>query len=114
MKKIIVVAIFILFAGVTGLMAQNYPINPIPCFNYQLTQLNTVFQERTMMHGTPTREKIEMDIVISSSSTSQNDVFAKVWVVKGNGSVVKGPYRIHLDHLLSVPIDHGQWGVIIK
>ncbi|MCX6305714.1 MAG: hypothetical protein NT040_12195 [Bacteroidetes bacterium] len=112
MKKITLIAAFILIAGLTGLFAQHININPIPSFNYQLTALNTGFQER-LSHGTPGREKRDMDVVISSSSTSPIPVFAKVWLAK-DGIVVKGPYTIFLDQLLSVPISDGQWGVIIK
>jgi hypothetical protein len=113
MKKLFFVAIFIVFAGLNGLVAQNLPTYPIPSFNVELTATNTAFQE-PKVHGNPNREKREMDIVISSSSTSLHGVYAKVWVVKDNGSVVKGPFRLYLDHVLEVPIDNGQWGVVIN
>ena len=113
MKKAILIASFIIFTGITGLFAQHVQINPIPCVNYQLTAENTAFQE-IITHVNPSREKRDMDVTISSSSTHPSLVFAKVWVVKENGSVVKGPYYIHLNQVLSVPIDHSQWGVIIN
>jgi len=113
MKKIFFVAAFFIFVGLNSLLAQNLPINPIPSYNVQLTSLNTAFQEPGL-HGTPTREKREMDIVISSSSTYSHDVSAKVWVVKDNGSIVLGPFRAFMDQVLAVQIDEGQWGVIIR
>ncbi len=113
MKKVTFIAVFILFAGLNSLLAQQVQIHPIPSYNCPLTSLNTGFQESNM-HGTPGREKREMEVVISSSSTWPGQVFAKVWVVKDNGSVVKGPYTIHLDDPLEVAIGDGQWGVIIR
>ena len=110
MKKIILIAAFIILAGMNGLFAQQ--INPIPSYNYVLTEPNTAFLEiRT--HQTPGHEKRDMDVTISSSSTHPGLVYAIVRVVKAKGHVVKGPYTIFLNHLLSVPIDHGNWGVII-
>ena len=112
MKNFTLIAAFVLFAGLNGLFAQNFPIYPIPSYNCQLTTLKTGFQQKT--HVLPGREKRDMDVVISSSSTNPFWVYAKVWVVQGTGSEVKGPYIIFLNQLLSVPIDNtGQWGVII-
>jgi hypothetical protein len=113
MKTITLIAAFILFAGLNSLMAQHPQIYPIPSYDCQLTALNTGFQEG-LTHGAPNREKREMDITISSSSTSPFMVYAKVWVVKVNGHARKGPYTVFLNQPLSVPIDHDQWGVVIK
>jgi hypothetical protein len=112
MKKAILFAAFFLFAGLNCLVAQTYPINPIPSFNYQLSEPTTVFAE--VMHGQPSREKREMDVVISSSSTHPAFVYGLVWVVKKNYAKILGPYLVFLDHKLEVPIDEGQWGVVIK
>jgi hypothetical protein len=113
MKKVILLTAIMLFSGLNGLLAQHPQINPIPCFGYQLTALNTGFQE-SKMHGTPTREKRDMEVVISTSSTNPIPEFARVWVVKDNGAVVLGPFTIFVDEPLTVPIDNGQWGVIIR
>ncbi|MFZ4520652.1 MAG: hypothetical protein ACOYNC_03045 [Bacteroidales bacterium] len=113
MKKFILVAALILFAGIISVNAQHYNINPIPSYNVQLTDPNTAFQE-IVTHTTPSKEKREMDVIISSSSTWPVLVWAKVWVVKENGTTIKGPYYIFLDRKLSVPIDYGQWGVVIQ
>jgi hypothetical protein len=113
MKKIILLAAFLIFSGLSSLYAQHYTIQPIPSFNYQLTEPKAAFQE-VITHGIPpNREKREMDVVISSSSTHPQLVHAKVWIVKRNGSTIKGPYTIYLNQVLSVPIDHSQWGVVI-
>lgn len=113
MRKFIFVIAFIFLAGLNGLFAQQYLTYPIPSFNCQLTTTNSAFKEN-LVKINPTREKREMDVVISSSSTHPELVSAKVWVVKDNGHIIKGPYRIYLDQLLSVPIDNGNWGVVIK
>ncbi|MDP1622572.1 MAG: hypothetical protein Q8M08_09580 [Bacteroidales bacterium] len=114
MKKIILItSLFVLFAGLNGLFAQQIQINPIPRFNYQLTALNTGFQEAIKYTGT-NREKRDMDVVISSSSVSVIPVFATVWVVKNN-VIFNGPYTIFMNEPLIVPIDNsGRWGVIIR
>lgn len=113
MKKVILIAAIILFTGLNGLLAQLPQINPIPSFNFQLTAQSTGFRE-AKVHGIPSREKRDMDVVISTSSSFPILVFANVWVVKDNGSVILGPFTIYLDEPLSVPIDNGQWGVIIR
>lgn len=112
MKKVILIAAIILVTGLNSLVAQRLQLNPIPSFNVPLTSLNTGFQEKKT-HGLPLREKREMDITITTSSTSPILIFATVYVVKDYGSVVLGPFTIHLDEPLSVPIDGGQWGVVI-
>ncbi|MEI7723795.1 MAG: hypothetical protein WCK09_01755 [Bacteroidota bacterium] len=113
MRKFIFVTAFIMLAGLNGLFAQQYQTYPIPSFNCQLSSTNSAFKEQ-LSHANPTREKREMDVVISSSSTHPQLVSAKVWVVKEGGSIIKGPYRIYLDQPLSVPIDHGKWGVVLN
>jgi hypothetical protein len=113
MKTAILISTFLLFAGLNGLFAQHYQINPIPSFGVQLTDPTTGFQE-LLTHGAPNREKREMDVEITASTTSTMPIFAKVWVVKKNGHKIKGPFTIFPGQLLSVPIDHGQWGVVIK
>ena len=113
MKKIILVTALIIFAGLNSLVAQQLPINPIPSYNFPLVSQNTAFQER-LVAGTHGREKREMNIVITSSSTHQYPVYAKVWVVKENGSKILGPFTVLPDHGIQVPIDHGKWGVIIR
>lgn len=111
MKKAILITAFVLLAGLNSLVAQQ--INPIPSYNYPLTTLNTAFQE-IFTHYNPGREKRDMDVTISASSTHPGYIFATVWVVKNNGIIIKGPYTLTPNHHLSVPIDHGRWGVVIN
>jgi hypothetical protein len=114
MKTAILLTAFVFVTGISGLFAQHFEINPIPSYNYELTSQNTGFQEKKI-HSSPSREKRDMEVVISSSSTSPMPVYAKVWVVKDNGSVTLGPYVVLVDEQLSVPIDNdGIWGVVIR
>jgi hypothetical protein len=112
MKKIILLSALIFFTSLGNIFAQNYPVNPIPSFNFQLATGQAVFSETKTVHNT--REKRDMDVVISTTNHSRIPVFAKVWVVKANGHVVKGPYRVVANQQLSVPIDNGSWGVVVK
>jgi hypothetical protein len=115
MKKILLLALIILFSGMSSLYAQrrHHSIKPIPSFNCPVNNNVEAFKEK-LTHGTPGREKRDMDVVISSSSSSPMLVFAQVWVVKDGGSVVLGPFTTFPDETLSVPIDDGLWGVVIN
>lgn len=123
MKKIILIAAFILFAGLTNLVAQKgHDLQPIPSFDYKLTQQTTEFSEPDksfaptsdfLSIAPPSKEKREMEIVISSSSTSPTDVYATVWLIKNKGSQVKGPYILYLDQPFSQQINFARWSVIM-
>jgi hypothetical protein len=113
MKTTILLATFVLLTGISGLFAQNLQINPIPSYNVQISDLNTGFRE-LKSHGLPTREKRDMEVVISSSSTSPIPVFAKVWVVKENSGIILGPFTAFDNEQITVPIDNGQWSVVIR
>jgi hypothetical protein len=118
MKKIILIATFILFAGVTSLFAQKSHDGtlPIPSYNVKLNHQTAEFVEgggKTFAPPSNTKEKREMEIVISSSSTSPLDVYAKVWLIKKKGNVVKGPYTIYLDQPFTRSIDLGKWSVVM-
>ncbi len=115
MKKIILIVAFILFTGLNGLLAQRLYFNPIPSFNCPVTAESTAaFKElKTHPQGT-NREKRDMDVIISSSSTSIFSIFANVWIVKENENIVLGPYQIFENETLTVPIDNGRWGVVIR
>lgn len=113
MKKVILIAAIILFTGFNGLVAQNYTINPIPSFNVPLSTTNTAFQE-VKTKGIPGREKRDMEVEISTSSTSTASIFATVWVVKKNSAQILGPYTIYPEEPLTVPIDAGEWGTVIN
>ena len=78
MKKFFFVSIFFLFTGIASVVAQSFPVNPIPSYNVSLTTLNTGFQEiRPRINPLPSREKRDMEVTISSSSTSSMTIFAK-------------------------------------
>lgn len=113
MKKVLLIVTLLLVTGLSDLLAQNNQINPIPSYNFPISSLFTAFQEKPT-HSAPQREKRDMDIVISSSSSNPGQVSAKVWVVKENALLALGPFTVYPDQVLSVPIDNGQWGVIIK
>ena len=110
MKKIILLSVIIYFTLISGSFAQI--INPIPSYNYQMTSSQALFGEiRSAGNG---KEKRDMDVEISTASHWPGQIFAKVWVVKKNGNVVKGPFIIYPGQLLQVPIDNGKWGVIVN
>ena len=110
MKKIILLSVIICFAYLGGLMAQV--INPIPSFNFPMTPSQALFGEiRVNNNG---KEKRDMLVEISTASHFSAQITAKVWVVKKNGNVVKGPYTIETGEPLSVPIYIGKWGVIVN
>lgn len=111
MKKVVLIASILLVAGISGLFAQKPQINPIPSFNYPVTSLMTAFQEQKY-HGAPQREKREIEVVISSSSSNPGQISAQIWLVKENALMMQGPFTIYLDELWTSPIDNGQWGVI--
>ena len=113
MKKLMLLVAIIFFTGLNGLIAQHVQINPIPSFNFPLNSGNTLFKENI---STPscTKEKRDMDVVVSSASHGSMAVFATVWIVKGFGSVVLGPFKVDDNEKLTVGIDNESWGVIIN
>jgi hypothetical protein len=113
MKKITLIAAFIIFAGLNGLFAQKHKVNPIPSYNVQLTAISTAFVERHIP-GPPQREKRDMEVVISSSSAAPIPIPATIWVLDQNGSEILGPFAVYPNEQLSVPIDNGNWGVVIN
>lgn len=116
MKKFILILALVMIAGIYGGFSQkgtSAGIYPIPSFNVPLAIGNSLFEEPST-HALPTREKRDMDVVISTSSTSFIQVWATVYVVKKNDNTVLGPFTVYPDELLSVPIDNGHWSVVIS
>ena len=113
MKKVLFFTAFILFAGLNSLLAQSVLIHPIPTYNCPLVEMNTGFEEMPL-HATPGKEKRDMEIEITSSSTWFSAVYAKVYLVKQSTGYTKGPYFVYLNQTLSIPIDNEQWGVLIR
>jgi hypothetical protein len=112
MKKTILFLIMLLFSGLNVLMAQFVKVNPIPTYNYPLTQQYAGFQENGT--GEDPREKRDMDVEVTTSSDNITDIFATVWIVKKNGTEVLGPYTVFCNDILSVELPKGKWGVIIN
>jgi len=115
MKKIFLFCVILLFAGLNSITAQFANINPIPFYNYQMTNEYAVFQEPGP--DSQTDEKRDMNVEVTTSSRDGKDesrVFATVWIVKKNSTHVLGPYTVYPNELLSVEIGHGKWGVIIQ
>lgn len=115
MKKTVLFVAMVLIAGAIQGFAQKGATPgsyPIPSFNVQLPVGNSLFQE-PKANVLPTREKRDMDVVISTSSATFVQVWATVYVVKKNENIILGPYTVFPDELLSVPIDNGHWSVLI-
>jgi hypothetical protein len=114
MKKITLLAAFLIFAGMNVLLAQKQKANTIPSFKFHLTTVYTTFQEQNSTGNTQQREKRDMEVVISSSAGAPAPIPATVWVANEKGTEVLGPYEVFDGELLSVPIDNGKWGVVIN
>ncbi len=115
MKKLVLFAGFFLLLGITSLLAQNLPIRPIPSYNYPLSSYMTGFAEiKPRIPPPPSREKRDMEVTVSSSSTSGTAVFAKVWAVKDGGVLTFGPFIVYEGEQLSIPIDNARWGAVVQ
>jgi hypothetical protein len=114
MKKIILISVLLFFTGLNGLMAQFANVNPIPSFNYQMTEEYAGFQE--LGPDGQTEEKRDMNVEVTASSRDDNygaRVFATVWIVKKNSSKFLGPFTVYSDERLTVEINNEKWGVVI-
>ena len=111
MKKVILICIVLFFSGLNGLMAQFAKVNPIPTYNYYMTEETAAFQE--MGPENQTEENRDMNVEVTTSSSDASDIFATVWIMKKNGSKVLGPYTVYANELLSVEIDGSKWCTII-
>ena len=112
MRKLILLSVVLFFGGLNIMMAQFAGVNPIPSYNYQMTEEYAGFQE--LGPENQTREKRDMTVEVTTSSRDETRISATVWIVKKNGSKVLGPYTISANELLSVEIDNGKWGAIIQ
>jgi hypothetical protein len=111
MKKIAVFSIILFFAGLNVSLAQLAKVNPIPFYNYPLTEQVAAFQEKG---NGETREKRDMDVVVTSSSDETTDIFATITLVKKNGSQTLGPFTVYCDDPFSIELPKGKWGVIVN
>jgi hypothetical protein len=113
MKTLVFMTAFIFLTGVSGLVAQEVKINPIPSFDFLLAEGSAVFGEiRT--DGDASREKRQMEVVVSSTSHGLQTVFATVMIIKENKEVVLGPFLVNDGEKLTVGIDDGKWGVVVR
>lgn len=110
MKKIFFLAIVIFLMGMTRVEAQIPPVNPIPSYGYQMNNQIEYFHEN-QKHGKLLREKRDMDVVVTSRSTSFIPFYATVYVFKIKPNKILGPFQVLSGQLLKVPIDNSRWGV---
>jgi hypothetical protein len=111
MKKLILFSVILFFTGLNVSLAQMVKVNPIPCYNYYMTQEYAAFQEQ----GTgETREKREVNIVVNPGSDAETDIFATVTFVKKNGTEVLGPFTVYADQTFTLELPKGKWGAIVN
>jgi hypothetical protein len=113
MKKFILLSFIALYVSLSGAVAQNPVVNPIPSFNFPMNEPTAVFHE-TKINTNSGKEKRDMDVVVNTRSTYNLPVFAIVFVFRLNPIRILGPYIIFPDAQLTVPIDQGKWGVLVK
>jgi hypothetical protein len=113
MKKISLFSVILFFTGLNISLAQLAKVNPIPYYNYPLTEQYAGFQEPGP--DGETREKRDMEVEVTTMSDGEGrDIFATVWIVKKTGNKVLGPYTVFCDEILSVELPRGKWGVIVN
>jgi hypothetical protein len=112
MKKLLLVAAFILFAGVQVSLAQN--TYPIPSYNVPLNCTAIEFTESgSGIGGINSAEKRDMEVVISSSSHAPN-IYAVVWFYK-NPNHIEGPFIVPANTPFTYTLpDSGGWSVLVK
>jgi hypothetical protein len=111
MKKIILFSVILFLTGLNVSLAQMVKVNPIPFYDYYMTEQYSAFQEK----GTDeTREKRDMNVAVIPSSDGITDIFATVTLVKKNGTQVLGPYTVYANETLTVELPKGKWGVIVN
>ena len=111
MKNLLLFTIILIFAGVKVGHAQTPVINPIPSYNYLMNVPTAYFYEVTNLGASINKEKRDMDVVVTTRSTSGIPFFAKVWVFRISPNKVLGPFYVLPNTLLTVPIDKHKWGV---
>ena len=115
MKKIIFLSLVFLLAGFSTLTAQNLPHNrkPHPIPSYRTLMVGNDAWQDYNTHGN-NKEKRDINVRVSIGSYRPGMGDAKVWVVKDWGNFVLGPYYVHFDEVLSVPVDWGSWGAVVQ
>jgi hypothetical protein len=111
MKKLILFSVILFFTGLNVSLAQMVNVNPIPYYDYYMTQEYAAFQEQG---SGETREKRDMNVAVIPSSDGITDIYATVTLVKKNSSETLGPFTVYADQTLSVELPKGKWGVIVN
>jgi len=111
MKKLILFSVILFFTGLNVSLAQMVNVNPIPYYDYYMTQEYAAFQEQG---SGETREKRDMNVAVIPSSDGITDIYATVTLVKKNSSETLGPFSVYADQTLSVELPKGKWGVIVN
>jgi hypothetical protein len=114
MKKIILVSLIFLFAGVNFTFAQEKIIPSktysIPSFNVLVDGTASFMEDGT---GGNTKEKRDINVKVHTTSHKMSGD-ARVWFVKGNYEFILGPYTVAYNEVLTVPVDGDNWGVLVK
>jgi hypothetical protein len=115
MKKITGLALFIFILSCTDAKSQGGPVYPIPSYNIEVNGYANFTQStlnQAQLRVQP-MEKVEMNVIIKSSSGS-TDCQATVWVYSLDNNTVLGPFTVSCDQLLQVSIDTSEsWGVLV-
>jgi hypothetical protein len=90
-------------------------VYPIPSYNIEVNGYANFTQStlnQAQLRVQP-MEKVEMNVIIKSSSGS-TDCQATVWVYSLDNNTVLGPFTVSCDQLLQVSIDTSEsWGVLV-
>ena len=111
MKKIILFSVVLFFAGLNMTIAQVAVVKSIPTYNYYMTEQNAAFMEPG---SGETREKRDVNVVITSSGDAIGEVFATIFIVKKDGSQVMGPFTVYDGQPFSQDLPKGKWGVTVN
>jgi hypothetical protein len=115
MKKITGIALFIFMLSCNDAKSQGVPVYPIPSYNIEVNGYAN-FTQNTLNPGqlrVQPMEKVEMNVIIKSSSGS-TDTQATVWVYSLDSKTVLGPFTVSSDQPLQVSIDISEsWGVLV-
>jgi hypothetical protein len=115
MKKVLLITFILVIAGLNPALSidnkEKIKPNPIPSFNFLMSG-NEVFQE--YITGGNSREKRDLHIKVTCTSHSLSSEETTVWVFKGDGIFVLGPYTVSCGETLVVPVDNDKWGAVVQ
>ena len=113
-KKFLLILVIALITGGTSSFTQNLKPNklqPIPSYKFLM---NGQQRFKDYGHGPSIKERRQLNIKTSATTHGIKQWDIKVWVVKDSSTVVLGPYYPLLGQTLSVFVDWGTWGAVIK